>query len=147
MSWTKLSDDFADDCWQLSDRAFRLHVEGLTWSNRKLLDLRLPKADVRRFAKHADAVAELVETGWWSDDGDAYVVRHHAQYQRSREAVLKQQEANERNGRKGGRPRGKPREQAPRLDPRETQSVSESVSDSRTERDRTGQVCRSGTTS
>ncbi len=139
MSWSKLSDDFSDDCWALSDAAFRLHVEGLIWSNRKLLDLHLPKADVRRFAKDPDAVAELLEVGWWSEDGDEYVIRHHAQYQRSREAVLKQQEANERNGRKGGRPRGKPREQAPRLDRGETQSVSDSLSDSRTERDRTGQ--------
>ncbi len=101
MTWTKLSDDFTDDCWNLSDKAFRLHVEGLTWSNRKLLDLRLPKADVRRFAKHADAVTELVETGWWSEDGDEYVIRHHATYQRSREAVLRQQAANRHNGRNG----------------------------------------------
>ncbi len=29
MTWTKLSDDFSDDCWTLSDQAFRLHTEGL----------------------------------------------------------------------------------------------------------------------
>ena len=34
MTWTKLSDDFGDDCWELSDAAYRLHVEGLLWSNR-----------------------------------------------------------------------------------------------------------------
>lgn len=121
-----------------------MHVEGLTWSNRKLLDLRLPEAGVRRFAKHADAVAELVETGWWSEDGDEYVIRHHATYQRSREAVLRQQAANRHNGRNGRG--GNSREQAPRLEAR-TESVSDSVSDSRSERDRTGQVFRSGTTS
>lgn len=35
MTWTKVSDDFTDECWTLSDEAFRLHIEGLTWSNRK----------------------------------------------------------------------------------------------------------------
>jgi hypothetical protein len=31
MTWTKLSDDFSDDCWELSDAAVRLHMEGLVW--------------------------------------------------------------------------------------------------------------------
>lgn len=26
MTWTKLSDDFSDDCWRLSDAAWRLHI-------------------------------------------------------------------------------------------------------------------------
>ena len=123
MSWAKLSDDFADDCWQLSDAAFRLHVEGLCWNGRKLLDLRIPKDDVHRFAKHPEAVDELVAAGWWTDDGDHYVIRHHAVYQRSRKQVLAQQAANVENGKKGGRPR-KPREitELPPPSP-ETQSV------------------------
>jgi hypothetical protein len=139
MTWTKLSDDFGDDCWTLSDTAFRLHVEGLVWSNRKLLDLRIPKDDVRRFAKDPEAVVELVAAGWWSEDGDAYVIRHHGQYQRRREDVLKQQEANATNGRKGGRPRKPPREQASDLGTSETHSVTDSPSQSRSERDRTEQ--------
>ncbi len=129
MTWTKLSDDFADDCDSLSDRAFRLHVEGLVWNNRKLRDCWLPKDDLRRFATHPDAVQELLDTGWWSDDGDAYVIRHHAVYQRTREEVLRQQETNRSNGRKGGRP-PKPREQALSS---ETQSVSDSLSERVTE--------------
>ncbi len=104
MTWSKLSDDFPDDCWTLSDGAFRLHVEGLCWSNRKLLDCRISKDDLRRFAKRPGAVAELLAVGWWSDDGHAYVIRHHADYQRTREQVVAQQEANRRNGRRGGRP-------------------------------------------
>jgi hypothetical protein len=131
VTWTKLSDDFSDDCWQLSDKAFRLHVEGLLWSNRKLADLRLSKTEIRRWAKHPEAAAELVEIGWWSDKGDHYLIIHHGTYQRTREAVLKQQEANKRNGRKGGRPS---REQATDLRPVKTESVSELP----TERDRTG---------
>lgn len=133
MTWTKLSDDFGDDCDTLSAPAFRLHVEGLCWSNRKLLDCRIPKSDLRRFAKDAGAVDELLATGWWSDLGSHYAIRHHATYQRTREQVLKQQEANAQNGRKGGRP-PKPKP------PQETQSLTESLSDSKTERDWTGQA-------
>ena len=150
MVWTKLSDDFGDDCWTLSDAAFRLHVEGLGFSNRKLLDCRLSKADVRRFAKCPEAAGELLSAGWWSDAGDYYVIRHHAGYQRPRELVIAQQEANKANGRRGGRPaKRKPASKdpgsrehdentadtvAPPLTA-ETQSVSDSVSDSSTERD------------
>lgn len=132
MTWTKLSDDFADDCWSLSDRAFRLHVEGLGWTNRKLLDCVISKADVRRFAKHPEAAEELVASGWWADQGADYRIRHHAGYQRLREQVIAQQAANQANGKKGGRPPKKPKP-AP-----ETQSVTESLSESKSKRDGTG---------
>ena len=131
MTWAKLSDDFSDDCWTLSDAAFRLHVEALVWNGRKLLDLRLPKDDLRRFAKHPEVVGELLAVGWWSDDGDAYVIRHHGTYQRTREQVLAQQSANAENGRRGGRPR-KSREISEMPSAREeTQPVSKSVDESR----------------
>ena len=138
VTWTKLSDDFGDDCWSLSDAAHRLHVDGLLWSNRKLLDLRIPLDDVRRF-KTPDALPELLASGYWAEDGDAYVIRHHGQYQRSREDVIKQQAANAANGRKGGRPKRSGREQAASVIRPETHSHSEPVSESRTQRDRTGQ--------
>lgn len=148
MTWTKLSDDFGDDCWSLSSDAFRLHVEGLTWSNRKLLDLRIPKDDLRRFAKCPDAVAELLAVQWWADAGSHYVIRHHASYQRSSDAVVRQQAANEANGRKGGRPAKPPHEQAQAIAAKThsvkesvpvTQSVSDSLSKTSSERDRPGQ--------
>lgn len=129
MTWTKLSDDYSDDCWELSDAAYRLHTEGLVWSNRKLLDCRLPKDDVRRWAKRPEAVDELVACGWWSVDGDAYVIVHHAVYQRTREAVLAQQGANQKNGQRGGRPKGPPRERPPRMRSTETDSLTESESE------------------
>jgi hypothetical protein len=139
MTWTKLSDDFADDCEELSSDAFRLHVEGLVRSNRKLLNLRIDKDKMLRWVwcpeSAAKAVIELLATGWWTEESDHYLIRHHGMYQRTREQVLKQQEVNQRNGKRGGRP---PREQAKRPTPK-TESVSESVSESKTERDRTGQ--------
>ena len=142
MTWTKLSDDFADDCWTLSDAAFRLHVEGLCWSNRKLLDLHLPTDDLRRFARNPDAVQELLAGGWWAADGDTYVIRHHAAYQRTRQAVLTQQEVNSANCKRGGHPRKgstreivtKPRSAAP-----ETDSPTDSLCPSSTHKDRPGQ--------
>lgn len=131
MTWSKLSDDFCDDCDTLSDAAFRLHVEGIVWSNRKLLDCRIPIDHLRRFAKATEAISELVATGWWQEDGDAYFIRHHATYQRTREAVIAQQEANRTNGKKGGRPKGLGRET--------WSPETHSLSDSQSERDRTGQ--------
>lgn len=139
MTWTKLSDDFSDDCWRLSDEAFRLHVEGLLWSNRKLLDLVLLKDEMRLWAKRPEAAQELVNCGWWVDHGDRYTIVHHGAYQRTREAVLNQQAVNTKNGKKGGKPK---REQVVDLrpaEPPETESVSESLGESETERDRTGQ--------
>jgi len=136
MTWTKLSDDFGDDCWTLSDAAFRLHVEGLCYSNRKLLDLSLPKEEVRRFAKNPEAVAELVAAGWWSDRPDRYDIHHHGAFQRSREAVIKQQEANAANGAQGGRANKKTnsRDRANGgFTPQETQSVSHSLNDSQSD--------------
>jgi hypothetical protein len=129
MTWTKLSDDYSDDCWTLSDTAFRLHTEGLIWSNRKLLDLRLGKDEVRRWAKHPEAAGELVANGYWVDRGDHYVIRHHGGYQWTRERVLNQQAANRAN-----RARGKARPVRP------TDDSSDGSSDERdgTGRDRTG---------
>jgi hypothetical protein len=129
MTWTRLSDDFADDCWTLSSDAFRLHTELHVWSNRKLLDCRIPIDELPRASRCPDALPELVETGYVSCDGETIILRHHAMYQRTREQVIGQQEVNRKNGARGGRP-PKPG--------RETHSVSDSVSDSKTERDGTG---------
>ncbi len=136
MTWTKLSDDFTDDTWNLSDAAFRLHLEGLVWSNRKLLDLRIPKAELRRFGKNPDAANELVENGWWSEDRGFYLIRHHARYQRSREAVIRQQAVNKQNRAK----RGLPQKPARELGVVRTEPSDESIDDSFDEQDWTGQA-------
>lgn len=104
MTWPKFSDNFPDDCWTLSDAAFRLHAEALCWNGRKLLDCRIPKAELARFAKHPDAADELVAEGYWGEDGDCYVIRHHAEHQRTREQAIALQERNRANGKRGGRP-------------------------------------------
>jgi hypothetical protein len=111
MPFAKLSDDYGDDCWTLSDAAFRLHTEALVWSGRKLLDCVIPKGDLRRFAKHPEAAEELVAVGWWSQTPETYIIRHQARYQRSKAEALAIQQRNVENGQKGGRPPKPSREQ------------------------------------
>ena len=70
MTWTKIGDEFLPASMDLSDAAFRLHVESLTYSNWRLLDLMIPKRAIPRYSAVADAdaaVVELVAEGWWQD--------------------------------------------------------------------------------
>lgn len=113
MPFTTTSDDYEDDCWSLSDAAYRLHHDGLTWVNRKLLDMRMPKEDMRRM-KRPEAVQELLDAEFWTDEGDHYRIRHQARYQKTREQVLRFQESRRKNGAKGGRPR---KDRSPDLPP------------------------------
>jgi hypothetical protein len=136
MTWTKLSDDFTDDTWTLSDAAYRLHSDGLVWSNRKLLDLRIPKDDLRRF-KNPEAIGELLAGGWWIDQGAYYLIQHHAAYQRLREAVINQQTVNKENRAKRGQASPPPREQKP-VFKTPNDSSDKPLNDSSNEMDRTG---------
>ena len=75
MTWTKLGDEFSDAAAPLSDAAFRTHVEALGWSNRRLLDLEIPKRSLKRFAESDNphgAAKELVQAGWWEDRGESW---------------------------------------------------------------------------
>ena len=75
MTWTKLGDEFSDEARDLSDAAYRTHVDALCWSNRRQLDLVIPKRDLRRFGETGDpdtAAKELVHGGWWEAHGDAW---------------------------------------------------------------------------
>ena len=77
MTWTKLGEEFGDEARGLTDAEFRTHVEALGRSNRRLLDLYVPKRDLRRFAETADpeaAAASLATKGWWFDAGEAWLV-------------------------------------------------------------------------
>lgn len=75
MTWTKLGDEFSDETVDLTDSAFRAHVEALIWSNRKLADLIIPKKLLGRITAVDDpfaAAEELVAAGWWQDCGQTY---------------------------------------------------------------------------
>lgn len=98
--WTKIGDEFVDDAADLSDAAVRTHLEALAWSNRRLLDLVIPKRDLRRFAfsETADAaVTELVNVGWWEDCGNCWALVYRPEWQQSREQVEKRREDNLRS--------------------------------------------------
>lgn len=84
MTWTKLGDEFPDECSALTDAAFRTHVEGLCWVMRRESGGFIADREVRRFAESPDAAAaveELVAVGWWEPVDGGYVVRHHMEYQ------------------------------------------------------------------
>lgn len=135
MTWTKLGDEYGDECWTLSDPAYRLHNEGLIWSNRKLTDGKLSKDDMNRWARHPDAAEELVSIGFWEDRGEHFQIIHHIGYQRTRDQVAKQSLANSKN-----RAKGKARPVKPKDDSSEESSDRDESSDeSSDEMDRTGQ--------
>ena len=134
MTWTKLGDEYGDQCWKLSDAAFRLHTEALVWQNRRHLDGRLAKDEMGQWTKRAQAAAELVEYGWWADEGDHYQIVHHLGWQRTADQWLKQSQTNKAN-----RAKGKTRPVRPKQ-PQPVNEPSDEPSDERTdEGDRTGQ--------
>jgi len=93
MTWTKLGDEFLPAAAELTDAEYRTHVEALIWSSWRLLDLQLPKADVRRFAESPDAAAAitgLVTKGWWEDRGNIwYIGLRWPEWQQTRDVVTK----------------------------------------------------------
>ena len=96
MTWTKLSDDFADECGDLSDHAFRCHVEGLIWALRRETGGYLSDRDVRRCMESEraeDGVAELVARGMWAREGDGYRIGHHMEHEPEPEVLVKRRAA------------------------------------------------------
>jgi hypothetical protein len=92
VTWSKFGDEFPAAARDLSDAAFRTHVEAVCWSNGRLLDLMIAKHEVRRFAETSDpvtAVEELVAAGWWQDCGDAgwYIGCRFAEWQLERSVI------------------------------------------------------------
>ena len=97
MTWLKLSDDFSDQTRDLSDAAFRTHVEGLLWAMRRETGGRLGKRDVDRFAEseQADtAVRELVDQGFWNQATAGFRVLHHMEHQPEPDLIEKKRKNN-----------------------------------------------------
>lgn len=93
MVWLLLSDDFAEDVArvELSDAAFRTHVEGLLWTMRRLTDGRIGPRELRRLAETEDpqaAVRELVAAGFWTGLPDGgFQIQHAMEHQPEAEVV------------------------------------------------------------
>ncbi len=96
MTWTKLGDEFGPESAELTDGEFRTHVEALVYSNWRLLDLYVPKAEVRRFAGSSTAeadIAGLVAKGWWQDAGQEWNIGlKFPDWQRDRKQVVSRRE-------------------------------------------------------
>jgi hypothetical protein len=97
MTWTKLGEEFSDEARDLTDAEFRTHVEALGWSNRRGLDLRIPKREVRKFTESpdaAEAVDGLAAKGWWIDEGECWNIgAHFPDWQLERAVIEKRREA------------------------------------------------------
>jgi hypothetical protein len=98
MTWTKLGDEFSDEARDMTDAEHRTHVDALGWSNRRGLDLLIPKRDLRKFGESPDAEAAavgLVAKGWWADRDDCwYVGLRFPEWQLERAVIKHRQEAN-----------------------------------------------------
>jgi hypothetical protein len=99
VTWAKFGTEFRGQVLMagLSDAAARTHTEALLWLYEiESQDLRIPRRLVRSFAGSADCEAgikELVSAEFWRDDGDDYVVLHHADvYRQSLAAQLTHRE-------------------------------------------------------
>lgn len=93
MTWTKLGDEFSDEARDMTDAEHRTHVDALGWSNRRGLDLLVPKRDLRKFAESPDAeeaVRGLIAKGWWADRGDCWCVDLRFPEWQLERAVIKQ---------------------------------------------------------
>lgn len=92
MTWTKLSDDFADQCVDLTDASFRTHVEALIWTMRRETGGFITPRELKRLAEsphYEMAVTELLATGWWSIDGQGYRINHHMEHQPEPDLIAK----------------------------------------------------------
>lgn len=96
--WLKLSDDFDDDCQDLSDAAFRLHVQGLLFVMRRERHPVLSERDVRKFSDVDNteaAVKELLDYGFWAREPDGRLrVRHQMDHQIEPEVIKARKAAN-----------------------------------------------------
>jgi hypothetical protein len=83
MTWLKVGEEFTLEMAKadISDAAFRLHVEGLAYAMDRENDGRFSEREVRRFAECKDAVAavqELTDAGFWQrvGAGELQIVHH-----------------------------------------------------------------------
>lgn len=59
----------------------------------------LDKSEMLRWAKRPDAAQELVDIGFWEDNGDHFQIVHGMAWQRTAEQWFHQSEVNRANGR------------------------------------------------
>ncbi len=96
--WTKVSDDYGDQCARLglSDAAFRTHLEALLWTMRRESGGNIEERDVRRFAESPlvdAAVQELVDLGCWTKTQEGFRLNLHMEHQIEPEVIARRRES------------------------------------------------------
>lgn len=98
MGWVRIDDNFADHpkVIALSDKAFRLFITGLCYSNRQLTDGIIPYQIVTAWVgddpfKPSD---ELEDQDLWERIDKGFVIKSYAEYQPTRKEVETKREAN-----------------------------------------------------
>lgn len=112
MTWVQIDDGMPEHpkILRLSDRAFRLQVEGLCYSNRNLTDGFVPSQVAHRSGRKS--ALELVAAGCWDEADGGYQIHDFDEYQPSRAEVLKRREQTAgrvrewRRRKRGGNPQG-----------------------------------------
>jgi hypothetical protein len=92
MTWIKLDDTLPNNpkILPLSDKAFRMYIEGLCYSNQYLTDGFLPDAIVRRLGNPI----ELIEAGLWLESDNGIQIHDYIKHQTSKKAVEEKRTAN-----------------------------------------------------
>lgn len=96
-TWIKLLDTFPEhpSVLDLSDAAFRAHIEALCYCARNLTDGAMTATAVeRRVGVKPKVVAELVEAGLWIVADGGFSVANYTKYQRSKEQIDKLRDGN-----------------------------------------------------
>jgi hypothetical protein len=93
MTWIKLDDTLPNNpkILPLSDKAFRLYIEGLCYANQYLTDGFLAQAVVNRLDS-GNACQELLEAGLWIEVESGKQIHDYCEHQTSRKVVEEKRE-------------------------------------------------------
>jgi hypothetical protein len=93
MTWIKLDDTLPNNpkILPLSDKAFRLYIEGLCYANQYLTDGFLAQAVVNRLDS-GNACKELLEAGLWIEVENGTQIHDYCEHQTSRKVVEEKRE-------------------------------------------------------
>jgi hypothetical protein len=107
MTWVQIDDAMAEHpkVLQLGDRAFRVHIEALCYSNRNLTDGFVPK--VIGHSRGKRYATELVTAGIWDTATGGYLIHDYHDYQPSAAQVEARRAANTDRVRRHRQARGR----------------------------------------
>ena len=102
MSWLRIDDGFDEHLKivDLSDAAFRAHVEGLTYCARNLTNGVIPAGVNGRICTKT-VRQELVDAGVWEADGRAIRIHDYLDWNPSKEQVIADREMRTARAKKG----------------------------------------------